>query len=140
MQTIVKLNTSRDYYGIREAADSSITVEELINALSSFNPEDKVVFSNDKGYTYGAVYDETVEEERVETYEEERRREELEEAEKEIAMVKDEMESNLTGLEVEYENPDNEDAMTDEEYERQREEIIKMANDEIDRIKREYDM
>lgn len=140
MQTIVKLNTSRDYYGIREAAESSITVEELINALSNFSPEDKVVFSNDRGYTYGVVYDETVEEERVETYEEERRREELEEAEKEIEMVKDEMESDLTALEVEYENPDNEDAMTDEEYEQEREKIIKMANEEIDRIKREYNM
>jgi hypothetical protein len=145
MQNIVKLNVSRDTYSIREAADYSISVEELIDTLRRLNPEDKVVFSNDNGYTYGYVCEDVVEEEEVETREEEERREEIEEAESEIDSIKEDMEYNLTELEAEYENPyenpeEGEVAMSDEEYKRRKAEIIEKANEEIARIKEEHNL
>jgi ribonuclease BN (tRNA processing enzyme) len=141
MQNIVKLNVSRDTYSIREAADYSISVEELIDTLRRLNPEDKVVFSNDNGYTYGYVCEDVVEEEEVETREEEERREEIEEAESEIDSIKEDMEYDLTELEAEYENPEEgEDVMSDEEYERRKAEIIEKANEEIARIKEEHNL
>ena len=141
MQNIVKLNVSRDTYSIREAADYSISVEELIDTLRRLNPEDKVVFSNDNGYTYGYVCEDVVEEEEVETREEEERREEIEDAESEIDSIKEDMEIDLTELEAEYENS-VEDVlpMSDKEYERRREEIIEKANEEIARIKEEHNL
>lgn len=141
MQNIVKLNVSRDTYSIREAADYSISVEELIDTLRRLNPEDKVVFSNDNGYTYGYVCEDVVEEEEVETREEEERREEIEDAESEIDSIKEDMEIDLTELETEYENS-VEDVlpMSDKEYERRREEIIEKANEEIARIKEEHNL
>ena len=141
MQNIVKLNVSRDTYSIREAADYSISVEELIDTLRRLNPEDKVVFSNDNGYTYGYVCEDVVEEEEVETREEEERREEIEDAESEIESIKEDMEYSLTELEAEYENPDeDEGVMLDEEYERRKAEIIERANEEIARIKEEHNL
>ena len=55
METIITLRTNRSYYGIKEAADDSITVEELIDELRHLPGDSKVVFSNDGGYTYGFV-------------------------------------------------------------------------------------
>lgn len=136
MQTIVKLYTSRDEYDIRNAADCSVSVEELIDILRGFNPNDKVVFSNDGGYTYGIINSESVKEGRVESREEEERREEIEDAESEIDSIKEDMEYNLTELQAEYETPDeDEGVMSDEEYKRRRNEIIEGANDEINRVK-----
>lgn len=141
MQNIVKLNVSRDTYSIREAADYSISVEELIDTLRRLNPEDKVVFSNDNGYTYGYVCEDVVEEEEVETREEEERREEIEDAESEIDSIKEEMEIDLTDLEAEYENSvEGVLPMSDKEYERRREEIIEKANEAIARIKEEHNL
>lgn len=62
---IVTLLTNRYYYDIVEAADASITVRELIERLSEFDPDEKVVFSNDNGYTYGYITDSVVTSEEV---------------------------------------------------------------------------
>lgn len=65
MNQIVALRTNRDYYDVREAAEYSLTVDELIDILSNYSGDAKVVFSNDNGYTYGVVSDNTVKNIRV---------------------------------------------------------------------------
>ena len=52
---MVILRTNRTYYSAEEAENESITVGELIERLEEFNPNDKVIFSNDNGYTYGYI-------------------------------------------------------------------------------------
>lgn len=65
MNQIVALRTNRDYYDVREAAEYSLTVNELIDILSYYSGDTKVVFSNDNGYTYGVLSDNTVKNIRV---------------------------------------------------------------------------
>lgn len=65
MNQVVALRTNRDYYDVREAAEYSLTVDELIDILSNYSGNAKVVFSNDNGYTYGVVSDNTVKNIRV---------------------------------------------------------------------------
>lgn len=65
MKQVVALRTNRDYYDVREAAEYSLTVDELIDVLSNYSGDAKVVFSNDNGYTYGVVSDNTVKNIRV---------------------------------------------------------------------------
>ena len=65
MNQVVALRTNRDYYDVREAAEYSLTVDELIDVLSNYSGDAKVVFSNDNGYTYGVVSDNTVKNIRV---------------------------------------------------------------------------
>lgn len=65
MKNIVALRTNRDYYDVREAAEYSLTVDELIDILSNYSGDAKVVFSNDNGYTYGVVSDNIVKSVRV---------------------------------------------------------------------------
>ena len=56
MIRIVTLNTNRSEYDIRDAAACSMTVRELIDELEcNYNEDDKIVFSNDNGYTYGGI-------------------------------------------------------------------------------------
>lgn len=56
-ERIIVLDTNRSHYDIKEAADCSMTVAELIEELR-YLPEDcKVVFRNDGGYTYGYIRD-----------------------------------------------------------------------------------
>ena len=72
MIKIVTLNANRSEYDIRDAADRSITVGELINELkSNYNEGDKIVFSNDNGYTYGYVTAGYIDEHNVKSREEE---------------------------------------------------------------------
>lgn len=52
---IVTLNSSRDEYSAHTAATRSITVGELIGLLGQYDDDDKVVFCNDNGFTYGYV-------------------------------------------------------------------------------------
>ena len=52
---IVILHTNRDDYNIEKCADKSLSVSEVINILSRYPDDAKVVFSNDNGYTYGIV-------------------------------------------------------------------------------------
>lgn len=65
MNQVVALRTNRDYYDVREAAEYSLTVNELIDILSYYSGDTKVVFSNDNGYTYGVLSDNTVKNIRV---------------------------------------------------------------------------
>lgn len=62
MERVVTLKTNRSFYSVKEAADDSITVEEFINWLKEFNPKDKIVFSNDGGYTYGYIKERVINE------------------------------------------------------------------------------
>lgn len=51
---MVVIEAARTAYSAK-AVRKTMTVEELIEALSQFNPDDKVVFSHDNGYTYGGI-------------------------------------------------------------------------------------
>lgn len=55
MGQIVTIKTSRDYYDAKECAEYSLSVAEVIDILSRYPNDVKVVFSNDNGYTYGIV-------------------------------------------------------------------------------------
>ena len=115
MQTIVMLLTNREEYDIRDAASRSMTVRQLIDELECNYDEDaKIVFSNDHGFTYGYVGAGYIDSKRVETHEEEDLRETMEELQEE-----------LTELQAEYENPDEDDPMTDEKYRAERERLFK---------------
>ena len=56
-ERIIVLDTNRSHYDIKEAADCSMTVAELIEELSYLPGNYKVVFRNDGGYTYGYIRD-----------------------------------------------------------------------------------
>ena len=79
MIRIVTLNTNRSEYDIRDAAERSVTVGEFIDELVRYDRNEKIVFSNDNGYTYGYVGAGYIDEHRVETREEEEAREKAEE-------------------------------------------------------------
>ena len=109
MIRIVSLNTNRYTYDIRDAAASSITVRELIDELErNYNEDDKIVFSNDNGYTYGYITEDRLQEHTVKTREEEEFEEKMEE-----------LNDELLDLKSEYEHvPEYEDdeAMSEETY------------------------
>jgi hypothetical protein len=64
MEKIAILATNRSEYSIKEAADYSITVRELIEHLrDNLDPDSRIVFSNDGGYTYGYITESVVGEE-----------------------------------------------------------------------------
>lgn len=127
MQKIVILNTHRSDYDIRDAADCSMTVGELIDELRGYDEGLKVVFSNDNGYTYGYISSEDVDivskETREEEEERERREEEEAEREEEEATMQV-IQEQLTDLQSRYENPTEDEHMTDEEYREEREDIF----------------
>lgn len=56
-ERIIVLDTQRSDYNIKDAADASMTVEELIEELRYLPGDCKVVFRNDNGYTYGYISD-----------------------------------------------------------------------------------
>ena len=61
MEKIAILKTNRSEYSIKEAADYSITVRELIEHLrDNLDPDSRIVFSNDGGYTYGYITESVV--------------------------------------------------------------------------------
>ena len=111
MIQILKFKTSRDAYSIKDIAEESISVGELIDLLRGYDSDMKVVFSNDNGYTYGVIGENSIAEEWVETREEEDRREKMEE-----------LDTELCNLQDVYENPDYEpeEKMSEEEYRKQR--------------------
>lgn len=128
MQKIVILNTHRSDYDIRDAADSSITVRELIEELRGYDEDLKVVFSNDHGYTYGYISEDDVDYINQETREEEAERERMEEEEAEREEEEETMETiqgHLTDIQSRYENPTEDGHMTDEEYREEREDIFR---------------
>lgn len=56
-ERIIVIDTNRSYYNVKQAADDSMTVEELIEELRYLPGDCKVVFRNDGGYTYGYLRD-----------------------------------------------------------------------------------
>lgn len=119
MDSVVILKTNRSYYSATEARGDSISVGDLIDLLKHYDEDDKVIFSNDGGYTYGYICSDCVDDIRVETEEEIAYREKMEELEEE-----------LNDLESDYENPYclEEDRMTTEEYHISRQEILDNYN------------
>lgn len=59
--TYVTLETSRDGYS-PDQCGNTLTVQQLIDILSGFEPEAKIYLSNDRGYTYGAIKDYSLDE------------------------------------------------------------------------------
>ena len=128
MQKIVILNTHRSDYDIRDAADCSMTVGELIEELRGYDEDLKVVFSNDHGYTYGSISEDDVDYINQETREEEDERERMEEEEREREEEEATMQTiqeSLTDLQSRYENPTEDEQMSDEEYREEREDIFR---------------
>lgn len=60
MSKVVRLRTNREYYQLADAMNDSITISELIDALSNCPSDAKVVFSNDGGYTYGYITEDVI--------------------------------------------------------------------------------
>ena len=133
MVNIVMFNTSRDTYDIRESADCSITVGELISELRNYDEDDKIVFSNDNGYTYGYIRRESLDDKLVETREEERARERREELEDELIDARQEMYDDLADLKSQYE--DNE--IDEDTYMTERDRVLAKYGDEVLRISKE---
>lgn len=52
---MVIFNVNRSGYSTEQVENETITVRELIKILENENPNDKVFFSNDNGYTYGYI-------------------------------------------------------------------------------------
>lgn len=62
METVVVISTTRTDYSAKAASRHSITVEELMDILSNMEPESRIVFCNDNGYTYGRITEELFDE------------------------------------------------------------------------------
>lgn len=60
MTKIIKLKVNRDYYDINDCVDNTLSVAEVIEILSRCPSDAKVVFSNDNGYTYGNLDNNTI--------------------------------------------------------------------------------
>ena len=126
MIRIVTLNTNCSEYDIRDAAACSMTVRELIDELEcNYKDDDKIVFSNDNGYTYGYVTADHIAEHNVETREEEEARENAEEYADNMESLRDE----LLDLIADYDHtPDPDDEfdsdMSEEEYLERRKELF----------------
>ena len=120
MEKIVRLCTNRSDYDIRDSADCSMTIGELIDELKRYDEDTKVVFSNDGGYTYGTISDDDICSIIVETREEEAAREEREEYESTMEQIAEE----LTDLQARYENNVDDEPMTEEEYHEEMEDIF----------------
>lgn len=56
-EPIVFINGARDGYAPDQIIDDTITVGELIDMLSDYNPAEKVMLINDNGYTFGIIDD-----------------------------------------------------------------------------------
>ena len=54
MNSHVFLNTNRTGYS-PDQIYQTLTVQEIIDIFSGFDPDAKVYFRNDNGYTYGSI-------------------------------------------------------------------------------------
>lgn len=77
MKKVITINTRRSDYSVKEAADESMTVAELIEELSYLPGDCKVVFKNDNGYTYGYIEDSDIDSEYIEPEEDEKEDEDV---------------------------------------------------------------
>ena len=62
MAKAIVLKVNRDYYCIADVVADSISVGELKRVLENYDDNERVVFSNDNGYTYGCVNERAVSE------------------------------------------------------------------------------
>ena len=53
--TIVYLNTNRDFYDRKDAAQASMTVEQMRRVLENYPSDARIILRNDNGYTYGNI-------------------------------------------------------------------------------------
>ena len=53
MSSII-FKTKREGYDTNQCG-KTLTVQELIDILSGYDPESKIYYSNDNGYTYGSI-------------------------------------------------------------------------------------
>lgn len=65
LKDVVMINVGRDGYTIEQCGET-MTVGELIEALSEFDEDTEVYLKNDNGFTYGIITDESIESENVE--------------------------------------------------------------------------
>ena len=67
------LQTCREGYNAMQAEDCStaLTVGELISVLEDYDKDLKVYFCNDRGYSYGSVTEDCIDEEEYEEEEDE---------------------------------------------------------------------
>ena len=119
MAKTLTFSTNRFYYGIEDAVNDSISVGELKRILDNYDDDEKVVFSNDDGYTYGYISNSVIGEQYYETKEEEEAREYRENMES--------LQSELDDLTADYEHPiDEDDVMTEEDYQKEREYLFNL--------------
>ena len=59
---MVTLETTREGYSPEQVVHRTCTVGELIKFLEDYDPEEKIIFSTDNGYTYGAIRQRLLEE------------------------------------------------------------------------------
>lgn len=83
METIIKVITSREDYDIRDSAECSLSVQDIIDRLECLPRNAKVVMSNDNGFTFAPFRESTFSQVEVETREEEEERLRKEEEEDE---------------------------------------------------------
>lgn len=84
MEKVIKLIAVRDEYEINRVTEDALSVEEVINLLSHYPKDAKMVMSFDNGYMFGAVRESIFREVTIETREEEEMRNALLECEDEI--------------------------------------------------------
>ena len=61
MKCSIYLNTNRIAYS-PDQIKNTLTVQDIIDIFSEFEPEAKVYFRNDDGYTYGNISHQDIEE------------------------------------------------------------------------------
>ena len=66
MQRVLKIETHRDTYSGKEAAEGSITVKDLREYLEGVDDDLPVIMSYDNDYTFGSIAFEDFNEETVE--------------------------------------------------------------------------
>lgn len=59
----ITFEASRTGYGPEQVTRQAMTVSDLMEILSGMEPDTKVIFSNDNGYTYGPITWESVSDE-----------------------------------------------------------------------------
>jgi hypothetical protein len=84
MEKVIKLIAVRDEYEINRVTEDALSVEEVINLLSNYPKDAKMVMSFDNGYMFGAVREGIFREVTIETREDEEMRNGLLECEDEI--------------------------------------------------------
>ena len=58
------IDAAREAYGMEDVR--TMTVGELISILEDLDPDSKIILSHDRGYTYGGIREEMIQEEESE--------------------------------------------------------------------------